>query len=296
MDTSAASLHTFLTTHHRLPRLGENPAPFSFHGWLLPYVVLAHRVIPETGNRWAYHLALHQAQSLPPDPIPFITFESTAYPPTMKAVSQWIDIAEQRGRSSDGFGLLIDWLAYGLGVSKEPSRLSIDVQTQLYRDVGVHHLLQHPYDYLGELLSASKAKGWNKNAFFPTPHNIVEMMVRMTMGSAPHEQHDDLRTKTCCDPCCGTGRMLLHSSNMSLRLYGLDIDSLVCKIAAINGALYAPWLSFPLPEHLFAELSHPLPSESILNPPTRFAIHTHHTYQAMTQTHFVFDPDEPVPV
>ena len=45
--------------------------------------------------------------------------------------------------------------------------------------------------------------------------------------------------------------MLLHASNYSLRLYGMDIDPLVVKISKINGALYAPWMSFPLPALFF---------------------------------------------
>jgi hypothetical protein len=55
----------------------------------------------------------------------------------------------------------------------------------------------------------------------------------------------DPRTVTVCDPCVGSGRMLLHASNYSVCLYGCDIDPICCRIAAINGVLYAPWLAFP---------------------------------------------------
>ena len=41
--------------------------------------------------------------------------------------------------------------------------------------------------------------------------------------------------------------MLLHASNHSLRLFGQDIDPLAVAMCQVNGALYAPWLSFPLP-------------------------------------------------
>jgi hypothetical protein len=34
---------------------------------------------------------------------------------------------------------------------------------------------------------------------------------------------------------------------VSLRLYGQDIDPLAVAMCKVNGALYAPWLSFPLP-------------------------------------------------
>jgi hypothetical protein len=44
--------------------------------------------------------------------------------------------------------------------------------------------------------------------------------------------------------------MLLHSSNRSLCLFGQDIDPLVVAMCKINGALYAPWMSFPLPARI----------------------------------------------
>lgn len=56
----------------------------------------------------------------------------------------------------------------------------------------------------------------------------------------------DCRRESVCDPCVGTGRMLLHASNHSLRLYGLDIDATLCKATLVNGYLYAPWMVRPL--------------------------------------------------
>jgi hypothetical protein len=57
----------------------------------------------------------------------------------------------------------------------------------------------------------------------------------------------DAREKPVCDPCVGTGRMLLAASNYSYRLYGCDIDGTVIKATLINGYLYAPWLVKPFP-------------------------------------------------
>ena len=108
-------------------------------------------------------------------------------------------------------------------------------------------LLERPYDYLGEYVAAGKAGGWNPTGFYPTPHNVVECMVRMTMHDAPAEGRDPRRLSVC-DPAVGSGRMLLHTSNFSLCLYGQDIDPLAVAMCKVNGALYAPWLSFPLPE------------------------------------------------
>ncbi|MBD1995249.1 SAM-dependent DNA methyltransferase [Leptolyngbya sp. FACHB-541] len=62
-----------------------------------------------------------------------------------------------------------------------------------------------------------------------------------------------------CDPCLGTGRLLLTASNYSLRLYGQDINDTVIKAALVNGYLYAPWLVKPLPfldsELLYGDLA-----------------------------------------
>lgn len=55
----------------------------------------------------------------------------------------------------------------------------------------------------------------------------------------------DPRTVTVCDPCVGSGRMLLHASNHSVCLYGCDIDPICARITSINGVLYAPWFAFP---------------------------------------------------
>jgi len=70
---------------------------------------------------------------------------------------------------------------------------------------------------------------------------------------APLEDGRDSRLVTICDPCVGSGRMLLHASNYSLCLYGMDIDRLCVLMTKINGALYAPWLTFPFPAEITGE-------------------------------------------
>src|SRR5207249_1007009 len=39
---------------------------------------------------------------------------------------------------------------------------------------------------------------------------------------------------------------LLHASNHSFRLYGMDIDGMLCQATLVNGYLYSPWLVRPL--------------------------------------------------
>jgi hypothetical protein len=43
---SVDPLNLFIQQHGRLPKLGDQPAPYTYRGWLLRYVALAHAVIP----------------------------------------------------------------------------------------------------------------------------------------------------------------------------------------------------------------------------------------------------------
>jgi type I restriction-modification system DNA methylase subunit len=99
-------------------------------------------------------------------------------------------------------------------------------------------------------MSKGRGKNFNPNGFFPTPHEVVECMSQMAFSGA--DQHL-AKFQTVNDCCVGTGRMLLHASNHSLRLSGADIDGLVLEICKINLALYAPWGAFPFPESFFGD-------------------------------------------
>ena len=81
-------------------------------------------------------------------------------------------------------------------------------------------------------------------------------MVRMLLHDTVKDSRDP-RTLSFEDPCVGSGRMLLHASNMSLSLRGQDIDPLAISMCKINGALYAPWLSFPLPAVILGTPANP---------------------------------------
>src|SRR5262249_8015129 len=148
---------------------------------------------------------------------------------------------------------LLDWLGWALSLHHEQPQLTEQVQEKLYREVNVGPLLATPYDYLGECVAMGKAKGWNPTGFFPTPHSVVQLMVRMTMTDVGKDGRDP-RTYRVCDPCVGSGRMLLHASNMTISLWGQDIDPLAIAMCKINGALYAPWLAFPLPDSILGVL------------------------------------------
>jgi hypothetical protein len=243
----------------RLPKLGDAIAPWEYRAWALPYVQDAPRFYADIPDRWGYHLATLDAGKLLDAPIPRLHFASAGeHPEVRRQIEKWVDILGESEGGWSSFLRLVEWLAWSLGVSSEPPRLDPKTAEALYRGVNLIPLLKHPSDYLGSILAERKGGGkfWNPTAFYPTPHNVVEMMVQMLMGEG-----EDLRAKSVCDPCVGTGRMLMHASNYSLNLWGMDIDPVVCTITRIHGALYAPWMVFPLPaEILGRELPPPPPA------------------------------------
>jgi hypothetical protein len=254
-------LTTFIDRQGRLPHLGDAVAPWQYRGWLLPYVIQLHGIVSAVTNRWRYQLRTLEAGKLLDEPIPQIVFG----PADSKVFSLLHDWSRLIGWDCGGwsdFRTLLDWLAWGLALNREPPQLRDEVNEKLYRQVNIGPFLERPHDYLGDHVAMSKARGWNPTGFYPTPHAVVELMVRMTMHDE-HKNMRDLRTYTVNDPCVGSGRMLLHASNFSLCLYGQDIDPLAVTMCKINGVLYAPWLAFPLPASIVGEGSPSAPgSES----------------------------------
>lgn len=245
LPTSLPDLAAFIEHQGRLPRLGDAVAPWLYRGWLLPYIILAHGCLPGFPDRWGYQLRTLEAGHLLDEPIPQIFFG----PPDDKVFRLLHDWSALIGHDCGGwtdFRVLLDWLCWGLALSGESPLLSDAVNERLYRQVNLVPLLARPHDYLGIHVASGKARGWNPTGFYPTPHQVVECMVQMTMHDADKDGRDP-RTLSVCDPCVGSGRMLLHASNLSLNLFGQDIDPLAVAMCKVNGALYAPWLSFPLP-------------------------------------------------
>ena len=211
------------------------------HGWLIQYLLPVEAMC---WGRWNYWCEMEMNRDLLDKPIPPIKFGFNAI--ARKHLEKSLDIVTEYGswrrwgswRNMDYF---LDWLLYGFGFAGQPElpkEPSVGASMRLYQYFNIAALIAYPHDYLGEIL-ADNQHG-RSLGFFPTPHTIVEMMVLMTM------QGEDSRTKTVCDPCVGTGRMLLYASNYSLRLYGMDINETMVKVTLVNGYLYAPWLVKPM--------------------------------------------------
>lgn len=99
-------------------------------------------------------------------------------------------------------------------------------------------------DIFGDAYSEVMGKNLRSGTgYFPTPQNICNMIVEMTMP-------DCQLTNTVNDPCVGSGRMLLAASNKSLFLYGNDINMTCVKMTLVNGYLFSPWLAIPPPPEI----------------------------------------------
>lgn len=74
-----------------------------------------------------------------------------------------------------------------------------------------------------------------------TPEKVVNELIERL-----YENDGDLKSKTFCDPCCGTGNFLLTLSTNGIdcsNIYGQDIDPTSVYLSRINIALLAPELS-----------------------------------------------------
>jgi hypothetical protein len=108
----------------------------------------------------------------------------------------------------DSLYAFLDWLTFAIGIDRRPRREIDDkTQEQLYRTFNLEPWLVMPADYFGDVMCELKGRR-NRTGFYPTPHNVCEMIARMTFFDAGRDRVVDLRKATVCDPCVGTGRML----------------------------------------------------------------------------------------
>ena len=237
----------FFQERGRIPMICDDKKPWEYRGWLMYYRVLLEDT-GQVGYRWDYWMRTIVAGQLLDEKIPQLCFSGEDDKSKgMKLVEDWVRLVDRDHGGWSAIGRLFDWLLWGFGLIPEAPGLSRKLNEELYRKVDLSPLLIRPYDYFGEWIAMNKGR-WNPHAFFPTPHTLAEAMVRMNMDTG-----EDMRAKTVCDPAVGSGRMLLHASNFSLRLYGMDIDAELVKLTKINGALYVPWLVRPFPDFFFGQ-------------------------------------------
>ncbi len=97
-------------------------------------------------------------------------------------------------------------------------------------------------DSLGFVYISLRDIGQRKSAgAYYTPEKVVNELIDKL-----YENDVNLRTKTICDPCCGTGNFLLSLGVKGIdyaKLYGQDIDPISVFLSRINVALMAPEMS-----------------------------------------------------
>jgi hypothetical protein len=105
-------------------------------------------------------------------------------------------------------------------------RRGCDLQAALFGDL-VHIMEETRADLLGDLFQGAITYG--ENGQFITPDSICELIAEMTGGEG----------ESVCDPCCGSGRMLLASArlNRNREFIGQDVDLRCVRMTAINLAL-----------------------------------------------------------
>lgn len=91
--------------------------------------------------------------------------------------------------------------------------------------------LQKNKDIIGQIYVDRITFG--EHGQFYTPEHVCNAMAKMLIG-------DDNELKTICDPCCGSGRMLIEASanNPNAMFYGTDIDIRCAKMTVINMYLF----------------------------------------------------------
>lgn len=221
-------------------KLKIDPLP---HGWLLPLLL---EIETACWGRWDHWMRLTERGTLEDEPIPRIEFCADSKSPARRmhenALNQINGYGSWEGWDSWRlFDYYLDWLLYGFGDSRQkdpPPEPEDGAFGRLYQSFCLEAMLAWPSDHFGELMAENRhGRG---SGFYPTPHCVVELMTRINIGSG-----GDARTKAVCDSCVGTGRMLLHASNHSYRLYGQDINPTVIKACLVNGYCFAPWMVKP---------------------------------------------------
>lgn len=87
-------------------------------------------------------------------------------------------------------------------------------------------------DILGDLFQGAITYG--EAGQFLTPEPVCQMMAAMTVADVPEEEGSE--RKSVCDPCCGSGRMLLAVAELKphWEFVGQDIDLRCVRMAALS--------------------------------------------------------------
>ncbi len=247
-------------------------------GWLFPYLAQADVVeldVPrdvaapgkpkgvayhyEGHGRWYWWTEACWEGRIPETPIPQIHWQSQPDPVDAKAIQDVLKpyLWKGRGGYDDAWMDLVRWLLNGFGYQYEGrerdlERIPADIRALWYETFNLFTLLHSPCDWSAFVLQhglqddGRTQSAYTGSGFFSTPMSLCQMMTEMTFGGEPDHEHKFL---SVLEPCCGTGSLLLTSSNYSLRLFGQELvyDLVLCAI--LNSYLWMPWMVL-MPDHM----------------------------------------------
>ena len=201
--------------------------------WLRPYLVTLDEMFLK---RWDYWLRTVDAGEVLPEPIPQIEWKGGCQEPR-KNFQTCIEYC-RNVFSRQAFTLFVEWLLFGFGdpsMKEMPSQVKPRINAFWYKTFNLGFFLKYPHDYLGEYAAELYGGGrHNPTGYFPTPMHVSVMMAMMVLSEKD-------KTASVCDPCVGSGRLLMAASNYSLNLYGVDIDYSILNVCKANMWMYVPW-------------------------------------------------------
>ena len=161
-------------------------------GWLVPYLTALDEMF---FKRWDYWVKAIKKDAIPKDPIPYVPFQMPmAYPTCQvrKNLKKCLDYAAYS--TSNTFEHFIDWILWGLNCESKFPEISERIDDYWYRTFNLGLFYKEPADHLADLAAEYMGRG---SGYFPTPANVVDMMVRMNFGDTPKHKHKKM---SVCDP------------------------------------------------------------------------------------------------
>jgi hypothetical protein len=189
-------VNKFVLEHGRMPFLSDSIPPWHYRGWLLLQVQFAD-AHPGAAGRWIHYMRTLEAGHLLDEPIPRINFTSMPAPAGLKMIEKCVELLSYRDSPWTAFEKFVAWLAWGLPVSKRMPEIEEATSEALYRTFNFESLILHPHDYLGHYLADHRSKGWNPNAYFPTPQTVCEMMATIVFEGTSDDDGRDPRLRLC---------------------------------------------------------------------------------------------------
>lgn len=213
-------------------------------GWLRPDFVTTESII---NGRWRYWIDVQATQKVENKDIPQLKIydkSDAEFEVGMMMLKKCFDVfKEENVEDEKAFELFLDWILYGVGsklVTKLPSEISDRINQHLYENFKPQYLLLYPADYLMPmLLEIYRREGKKPSRIYPINKDAVQLIVDVTLLGGDSER---VKYQTISDPCCGSGLLLLYTSNKSLNLCGSDSNRLAIKMCTVNGYLYIPWI------------------------------------------------------